>query len=167
MAQFCKFFLVGILNTAIDLTVLGILTHMIGVPVSSLQFAACKTVSFLCALANSYFLNKYWVFRKSDQARQGVSEKIRFTAVSMVGLLINTTCASLAFHILSGMRMFAQMQMAVVQASGLVGTFGALMWNFAGYKFIVFKNTNHENIPFSDSASIQGVPKNRVDAQEP
>lgn len=161
MAQFGKFFIVGVLNTAIDLGVLAILTLALGSPISGTEFAFCKIVSFLCALANSYWMNKYWVFKtRVKDTGNSHGEKKRFVSVSMVGLVINTIAASIAFRI--GSSAIPDMQALAVQLGGLVGTAAALAWNFVGYKFIVFKKNNYEkHTSFSNSSGIQGIKENR------
>jgi putative flippase GtrA len=168
MAQFGKFFIVGVLNTIIDLGVLAVLTIIMGTPLSSLEFAACKIISFSCALINSYFLNKYWVFRSDAHVRSaesGITEKARFAAVSSIGLIINTIFASVAFRI--GSEVVSDMHLLVVEIAGLVGTAAALTWNFVGYKFIVFKKINYEHTSFSNRTGIQGVEENRGNAPKP
>ena len=84
--QVARFFLVGTLNTFIDLGVLYGLDWIIPLPLSTVLislpfvylfkipiirpftiFAVCKGISFITATTNSYFWNKYWTFAKKEK----------------------------------------------------------------------------------------------------
>lgn len=140
--QFSKFFLVGIMNTGVDLVILNTLMFLSGIA-SGLGYSLQKAVSFLGAVTFSYFLNKYWTFQ--DKSKESEGKKMsQFFAVSFIGMLINVGTASLVVNYL---------QTPITTALNLPeldpklwGTFGALcgtavglFWNFIGYKLWVFK----------------------------
>lgn len=140
--QFSKFFLVGIMNTGVDLVILNTLMFLSGIA-SGLGYSLQKAVSFLGAVTFSYFLNKYWTFQ--DKSKESEGKKMsQFFAVSFIGMLINVGTASLVVNYL---------QTPIATALNLPeldpklwGTFGALcgtavglFWNFIGYKLWVFK----------------------------
>lgn len=129
--QLAKFGLVGVLNTAIDF---GILNFLISVTqVASGPFIiAMNATSFSAAVVNSYFWNKEWVFSGSKK-----SSFLVFAVVSVIGIAINsgvvfglTTFAKPVF--VSSPTLWANL--AKVLATGL-----SLVWNFLGYKLVVFK----------------------------
>lgn len=137
MFYFAKFFIVGVLNTAIDFAVLNALILGIGVGAHGELYGVFKAVSFMVSATNSYFLNKYWVFEKKNAP--GVREPMLFLAVSGGGLLLNVGFSSVVFLILT--RTYHVASVIAVNSGALVGTLVVLAWNFVGYKFVVFKKT--------------------------
>lgn len=146
-SQFPKFFVTGILNTAVDFGVLNVLIFLFGLGGSSLRYAIFKTVSFLAAVCNSYLFNKFWVFARPDRAglagqpgrpaRGVASESFLFFLVSVCGFLINVAASSLTFRIV--LKTFTQNQSVASNFGALVGVVFVFIFNFFGYKFLVFK----------------------------
>ena len=128
--QFAKFFLVGGLNVLVDLGVLNLLIFVSTIS-SGLWYSIFKGSSFLVATANSYFWNKGWTF-KSSQNKFG-----QFLIVSAIGFLINVLTASLVVNLIGPQLGLNSKVWANVGA--LTGSVVGLIWNFLGYKFIVFK----------------------------
>ena len=95
----------------------------------------CKAASFLVAVIQSYFLNKYWVFRAGS--RRNMEETARFFTVSVAGFVINIATSSLVFAGLSAASLVDFRLKANIGA--LIGTLAVLTWNYIGYKFFVFK----------------------------
>jgi|SRR3989344_1828272 len=129
--QFAKFGATGALNTLLDLGVLNFLVYVtaIDASVDDLFFRIFKAISFMVGATNAYFWNKYWVFHSDGNAT--AMEYGKFFAVSLIGLFLNVAAASVVVKIIPG---------AVgLQLSGLVATAVALLWNFFGYKFMVFR----------------------------
>lgn len=133
--QAAKFILVGILNTFLDLGVLNILISVSGIT-SGLNYSVFKGVSFLAAVINSYFWNKFWTFRKSATSESG-KEFLQFFIVSAIGFGINVGVASLVVNIIG--TQFAISEEIWANVGAVVATLIAMAWNFIGYKFIVFK----------------------------
>jgi len=133
--QFAKFVLVGFANTAVDFGILNFLILLTGLS-SGLAYSLFKAVSFIGATTHSYFWNKFWTFRKTNTVQEG-KEFLQFLAVSIVGLVINVGIASLVVVFVGpqwglSSKIWANIGAACGSASGLI-------WNFLGYKFIVFK----------------------------
>lgn len=133
--QFSKFFVVGILNTGIDFLILNSLmwfTHIY----SGTSIIIFGTISFSVAVANSYFLNKYWTF-EDKTAVKDPAQFAKFFTVSVIGWLLNTAILfsiTTYIHPILGLSAALWANFAKVVATGVV-----LAWNFAGYKLFVFK----------------------------
>jgi len=135
VAQFSKFVIVGLLNTAIDFGVLNLLSFLTGV-YSGAALIALNSVAFLAAVTNSYFLNKYWTFAAKDGAR--TTEISKFLIISFIGLGINNA-------IVYGVTTFMALPLGRIgpalweNLAKMAATGISLIWNFIGYKFFVFK----------------------------
>ena len=140
--QFGKFFLVGIMNTLVDLIILNGETLLSGVKQGS-GYAVQKGLSFLVAVTFSYFLNKNWTFGDSSKQEQG-KKFSQFLFVSVIGMIINISVATVAVTYLkpvvnSILQLSFLTDQLWVSLGALCGTFFGLIWNFIGYKFWVFK----------------------------
>lgn len=134
LLQLAKFLLVGVLNTFADLAVLNILIWLTGIS-AGIEFSLFKGISFLTAVLNSYLWNKYWTFeRKTNQ--QG-KEFFQFLAVSTIGFFVNVGVASLVVNVIGPQFGVSQGTWATVGA--LAGVAVVFIWNFLGYKLVVFK----------------------------
>ena len=132
--QLAKFGEVGFLNTAIDFGILNFLIFITGFS-AGLYFSVFKATSFIVANINSYVWNRFWVF----ETRRAVSAKeyVQFLVVSIVAITINVGVASLVVNFIPARfglspALWANLGAAAGVASGLI-------WNFIGYKLIVFK----------------------------
>jgi len=140
--QVARFFLVGTLNTFIDLGVLNILIWISGIA-TGIFYSIFKAVSFLVATINSYFWNKFWTFSASAQGYGGQGKKVsgkefgKFLIVTTIGLGINVGVASLAVNVIGPQFGLGEKIWASVGA--IVAAFFAFVWNFLGSKFIVFR----------------------------
>ncbi|MBI2041883.1 MAG: GtrA family protein [Candidatus Nealsonbacteria bacterium] len=133
--QAVKFILVGILNTLIDLGVLNFLIFASGIAAGP-GYSLFKGISFTAAVVNSYFLNKFWTFKV--QKTNGVKREFtQFFIVSLVGFGVNVGVASLVVNVI-GVQ-FGLSPKIWANIGALCATFAAMVWNFLGYKFIVFK----------------------------
>ena len=131
--QFSKFIVIGLMNTAIDFAILNSLMWWTGI-YSGASIILLNIVSFSIAVFNSYFWNKYWTFKDLDKVE--AKEFSQFILVTLIGLAINssivygiTTLVSPMFGI--SPELWANL--AKVAATGF-----SLIWNFIGYKFVVF-----------------------------
>jgi len=92
-----------------------------------------KAISFLIAAIVKYFGNKYWVFDKPE--KDGAKKEImQFLGVTLVGLLINVASFSIFVKINSGFSIEAWREISVILALIITA-----VWNFLGYKLLVFK----------------------------
>lgn len=129
--QIAKFGLVGVLNTVIDFGVLNFLITLTGIQ-AGLAIVPLNVTSFTLATVNSYFWSKNWVFVGSKS-----SKFIAFLVVSVLGILLNT---AVVFALTTFIAPPGQMSPTVwANAAKVLATLVSLVWNFLGYKLIVFK----------------------------
>ncbi|HEX7586053.1 MAG TPA: GtrA family protein [Patescibacteria group bacterium] len=146
--QIAKFGVIGVLNTLVDLGILSVLIFLfrslfgtkagdIIFPLMGITFYSIyKSASFIAANINSYYWNKYWTFDQTIKEKNR-SEFLQFFAVSIVGFLVNVTVASVVFKSVTPFAGFNSDQWGLIGAAA--GSILGLVWNFIGYKFIVFK----------------------------
>ena len=131
--QFSKFIVIGFMNTAIDFAILNFLMWWTGI-YSGASIILLNMVSFSIAVFNSYFWNKYWTFRDLDKVE--AKEFSQFILVTLIGLAINSSIVYGVTTLVSpmfGISPELWANIAKVAATGF-----SLIWNFIGYKFIVF-----------------------------
>ena len=133
LRQITKFIIVGGLNTFLDFAVLNFLIAWSGVA-AGLDFSFFKGISFLVAGTNSYFWNKYWTFEFSAKKEL---QFLQFIVVSAIGLFINVGVASFIVNNIGAPGSIPPALWANIGA--LVAVAVSLIWNFLGYKFIVFR----------------------------
>jgi putative flippase GtrA len=95
--------------------------------------AELKAISFLGAVVIKYFGNKYWAFDKPEKDGVG-KERLQFLGVTLVGLFINVVSFSIFVKIDAGFSAEMWREISVIFA--LLFT---AIWNFLGYKLLVFK----------------------------
>ncbi|HEU5114529.1 MAG TPA: GtrA family protein [Candidatus Paceibacterota bacterium] len=136
--EYVRFGTAGVLNTVTDFIVLNsLLTLSAWNGTEAGIYVACKAISFGVAVTQSYFLNKYWVFGAPKSQLSRAEEGGRFFAVSAAGFLLNIVGSSIILSILGAMNLFDPRLRA--NAGAAAGTLLVLAWNYAGYKFFVFK----------------------------
>lgn len=132
--QFAKFSAVGTLNSFIDFGVLNLLIFLTNIAVGW-WFTIFKAISFLCATTNSYFWNRYWTFESNTKPK--VDEAAKFYSIAIIGGFLNVSVAS---YIVNGVTRPEFISVNLwANIAALCGIFSALIWNFIGYKFLVFK----------------------------
>lgn len=134
--QIFRFIFVGIINTSVDFLLLNILIIFVSIEDNESLYGILKGVSFMLAVINSYFLNKYWVFRGGSNPSI-FKERVAFFAVSLIGFFINISVSTLIFIFVTKSFLFVSSLSANIGA--LCGSLAVLAWNFAGYKWLVFK----------------------------
>jgi len=133
--QAAKFLLVGVVATLVDLGVLNLLMLGSGIA-TGLYFSIFKGVSFIVATCSKYLGDKFWAFEKMEKA--GMRKEFgQFFAVTLVGLAINVGIASLVVNLFGSP--FGMSEKLWANIGGIIAAFAAGIWNFVGYKFIVFK----------------------------
>jgi putative flippase GtrA len=133
--QLARFIVVGVINTGIDLVVLNVLIHISqkgakGGP----YYSIFKGIAFLVALINSYLMNKHWTFAGKGSNNKAI-EISEFIIVSAVGFVINVVGASLVINYIPAVAGAAKYWPSF---AALCGTAIGLIWNFLGYKLVVF-----------------------------
>jgi putative flippase GtrA len=132
--QFLKFAAVGFLNTAIDFGVLNVLLFATGIQSGAALFVL-NIIAFTAATTNSYFWNKFWTFRDKGSIRP--VQIGQFLTVSVIGALINSSVVYAISTFIDPL--FGFSPTVWVNVAKIVATGFSFIWNFAGYKFIVFK----------------------------
>jgi putative flippase GtrA len=128
--QFGKFFVVGVLNTFMDLGVLNLLILLSSITEGYL-FSVFKGISFIVAVTNSYLWNRFWTF----SGRKG--SFYLFFLVNVGSFLINVGIASLLVNVIGAPnRISPELWANIAALSSIVLV---LTWNFLGMKFIVFR----------------------------
>lgn len=136
--QVIKFFVVGVMNTGIDLAVLNTLMFAFQ-KTEGVFYSVFKALSFFTAVVFSYYINKNWTFR--DSSTDSSNKKFaQFITISIISAFINVGTASLVVTFIKpsvGLDFISNQLWGNIGA--LCGTAIGLIWNFTGYKFIVFK----------------------------
>ncbi len=134
--QAIRFCVVGVINTAIDIIVLNGLIAVTGTGHTGPLFTLFKTISFFAALINSYYMNSKWTFASEDgPSRTTVSQGAQFVIISVLSSVVNIASAS---YVATYMRAPAGMQHYWPTVAALVGTVFSFVFNFIGYKYLVF-----------------------------
>ena len=144
IVQVTRFGVVGLVNTAVDLAVLNALIFLTHMGRNGIWFSIFKAMSFLVAVLNSYVINHSWTFGRSGGERS-VSQASRFLAVSLLGAVINVSSASYVATFIAPIHGIERYWPSI---AALAGTASALIFNFLGYKHIVFSPRR----PFSSAA---------------
>jgi len=135
LTQVGKFVSVGISNTTIDFGVFSLLKIATGATMG-LPIIIVNVLAFGLAILNSYLWNKFWTFKKTDTEKVR-KEAIQFFVVSMVGVAINTAIVYIGTTWVGPQFGINEKLWATLTKIG--ATPATLIWNFMGYKFIVFK----------------------------
>lgn len=122
--QFAKFAVVGLANTAVDLSCYFLLTRFAGLHGDLIYIA--KAVSFSIATLNSYALNRSWTFNGSHPFSWRHLGK--FYAVVGSGIVVNV-----GIHAIN-IALFGLPDLASV----VVAATGTALWGFALAKRFVF-----------------------------
>lgn len=134
--QFAQFAAVGTLNSFIDVGVLNLETFFNGTAlISNGLFALFKAVSFFCATTNSFVWNKYWTFGAQEKAN--TKEVTTFYVVAFVGWVLNVGVATV---VKSYGPVGSTTWVNIVAPIG--GIAASFIWDFLGYKYLVFKKKN-------------------------
>lgn len=135
--QFGKYATVGFANTAVDFGVLNFLMWLTKI-YSGTEIFFLNSISFLVAVSHSYAWNKLWTFKAKEK---DITEQfLQFVAVTLIGLLLNGGIVYIITTWLSPM--FGLSAIVWANVAKVVATAVSLIWNFIGYKFIVFKKKN-------------------------
>ncbi len=132
-AQLGKFAAVGFLNTAIDFGILNLLSAMTGIT-AGFYLGSINVPAAGIAMMNSYFWNKFWVFR----ARGGnaASDLPKFVIVSVGAILVNSAIVAIGTEFPAPAGLGPALWL---NATKVLATAASFLWNFVGYKLIVFR----------------------------
>src|SRR3989338_6569912 len=101
-----------------------------------LSFSIFKGISFVVAVTNSFFWNKYWAF-EAGSSHGGKAEAIKFFAVNFVALAVNVSIASFVANGIDPFLGFYDKAWANISAVSAAAI--SLMFTFVGFRLIVFK----------------------------
>jgi len=130
-----KFLLVGALATMVDLGILNFLILISGIAKGGF-YSLFKGISFIVATCSKFLGDKFWAFEKTGKERM-VKEFFQFFVVTLIGLLINVGSASLIVNVIGGQ--FGLEGKILANIGGIIAACISAIWNFLGYKYIVFK----------------------------
>jgi putative flippase GtrA len=148
-----RFGVVGLINTAVDLTVLNTLIFLTHMGRNGIWFSFFKAISFLVAVLNSYLINHSWTFGRSA-GRRGMAQVGQFLVVSLFGAVVNVSSASYVATFISTSYGIERYWPSVAV---LAGTASGLIFNFLGYKYIVFSPR-----PFFANEALRAAPSTRA-----
>jgi putative flippase GtrA len=130
--QVAKYFLVGVFVTIIDLKLFELLVWIFA-PINPI---ISKAISFLVSTYLKYLGNKNWTFEKLE--KEGIKQEIfQFFIVTIVGLGIDVS-SFFYFTKIIGPQLGTP-ENIWIKLSVIFSALVAAMWNFIGYKFMVFK----------------------------
>lgn len=136
--QFAKYAVAGAANTAVDFGVLNILMFLTNTSKGE-KIIILNSVAFLVAVIHSYLWNKFWTFKSTEKENSAV-QFLQFLIVSLIAVLIN---GAIVYIISSKINpVFGLSDVAWTNIAKVVATVISLVWNFIGYKFIVFNKKN-------------------------
>lgn len=133
--QLLRFGIVGGLNTGIDFAITNALSYVTGITGGS-RIIPIKGIAFLAANVNSYLLNKKWTFNDHSSG-EGAKKFSVYLSVSIIGALINISTVYLITTYTEPM--FGLSDTKWLNVANLAATALSLVWNFVGYKLIVFR----------------------------
>jgi len=149
-----KFALVGVLNTLIDVVILNILVFF-GLKtifiIFGQKFLLANIISVCVAMINSFVLNKLWTFEsKGGNIYQQI---FSFFIITVIGMFVIHQIVFSSFYF--GFKSASSFIISIINFIGLsrffsdtfiilnfakgMAVIASLIWNFIGYKFIVFK----------------------------
>lgn len=128
--RFLKFGIVGVSGTAIDFGITWICRDLIGIP-----DLIANAIGFIVAATSNYILNRIWTWRSTEK-KVGV-EYLKFFAVSLIGLGLNTLILSL----LKGLALFNSPDLNFWSAK-VGATLVVMLWNFFANNFFTFRKKN-------------------------
>lgn len=132
--QFTKFSAVGSLNAVLDFGLLNLLSFIFKIYAGPM-LAIFNIFSVAISMTNSYLMNKFWSF----QSKKPVTKKefLRFFFVSLITISVNTL---VVYFLTTSISAPGSLSKEVWEnIAKLVAVPVTLVFNFCGYKFIVFK----------------------------
>jgi len=131
-----RFAIVGSINTALDFSILFILTMLFNVPKELANF-----ISTFVAFLFSFFANKKYTFKSTSKNLK--KQFLLFTIVTLFGLWVIQTIIITAIT-----PMFTNLGVnkpAALLISKLIATVASLIWNYTLYSRVVFKNPKNSS----------------------
>ena len=135
--QLAKFLLIGAFFAIFDLIILNILLEYFGISKDeAVKYAVFVAISFIVATTAKYVADKYWAFEKAGREQMGL-EFGKFFVITVISGGIQVAVASFIFALAPSL--FEMTELVAGNIGKIGGIIVASIWNFLGYKFIVFK----------------------------
>lgn len=134
--SFAKYAMIGFFNAGMDFAVFNLLMFLTKIEKGPF-ISFFKTVSFAVAVTNSYFWNKYWAFEAGSSTKKKSTEFAKFIIVNIMGAFLNIGITSVIIFTIEPR--FGFSQLAWNNIAVVIATAFALIWNFIGFRLIVFK----------------------------
>lgn len=135
LKQAFRFAVIGFINTGIDFVILNALMWATDI-YEGRWILLLNLISFAVATTNSYFWNKRWAFQDDSKGKDAVLFS-QFFVVSIIGAGINSGTVFLITTYVTPM--FGIGEGLWANIAKVAATCISLIWNFSGYKFVVFK----------------------------
>lgn len=131
-----RFTIVGSINTALDFSILFILTMLFNIPKELANFIS-TSVSFLF----SFFANKKYTFKSTSKNLK--KQFLLFTIVTLFGLwVIQTIIITAITPVFTNLGVNKP---AALLISKLIATAASLIWNYTLYSRVVFKKPKNSS----------------------
>jgi hypothetical protein cdiviTM7_02105 len=131
-----RFTIVGSINTALDFSILFILTMLFNIPKELANFIS-TSVSFLF----SFFANKKYTFKSTSKNLK--KQFLLFTVVTLFGLwVIQTIIITAITPVFTNLGVNRP---AALLISKLIATAASLIWNYTLYSRVVFKKSKNSS----------------------
>ncbi len=137
--QIERYVIVGVPSTLIDFAVVNLLSKIFGI-YSGVGIIPISLLGFALGTCNSYYFNKKWSFHDSTKIR--LKQISTFFLVSGIGAVINITLVYVLTTVFAHALISAiiKLNVAKVFATGI-----AIIWNFYGYRHLVFRKALEAN----------------------
>ncbi|MBI2024996.1 MAG: GtrA family protein [Candidatus Harrisonbacteria bacterium] len=133
--QFAKYAATGAMNSFTDLGLFNWLTMIFQI-FSGPLIIVINTISFSIAVTNSYFWNNLWAFKR-EGGKLSIAEFGKFLGVTIGGVILNNLIVYVVTTVIGAPDEVTPQLWE--NAAKLFGVPVAIMWNFFGYKYFVFK----------------------------
>lgn len=141
IGQFFRFVVIGTINTFLDFGIINLEMWIFGI-YAGWPVVVFNIVSFAIASTNSFIWNRFWTFRYKGK-EQVAFQYLQFIIVTAIGMGINSGIVYLGTTIVGPH--FGISPQLWANATKVVATGISLIWNFLGYKFMVFNKREVAN----------------------
>lgn len=98
IAQLARFGTVGLLNTAVDLSIWSALTYF-----GKVDYVTANVISYSCAAVNSFIFNRTWTFSKRKRDRSMFLQAGMFALVTALGIATSSAVIFVFSPVIGGL----------------------------------------------------------------
>lgn len=135
VSQFARYFVVGLLNTALDFLIFNALSISFNI-YSGVAIIPLNVVTASVVIIQSYLLNKYWTFKSVFGSKR--VEFSKFILVNFGAMIVNT---SIVYALTTHAAPEDVSPLAWENVAKGVALIANIIWNFLGFKFFVFRES--------------------------